>query len=179
MWLSGLSTGLRTKGSLVQFPVRAHAWVAGQATSRGRRRGNHIWVFLSLAFSLPSTPSLPAVFCPNTTQLRAGCSGSGAGTRLLLAFNYAETRTLQNREGGGDPTLSESFSRETPSRFRRWHSECDLWYNRVINMTFAKFLITKKSEEGANILRDKQHKPTSARGKVRHEIFTKVGGNDV
>ena len=46
-------------------------------------------------------------------------------------------------------------------------------------MTFAKFLITKKSEEGANILRDKQHKPTNAWGKVRHEIFTKVGGNDV
>ena len=30
VWLSGLSAGLRTKGLLVQFPVRAHAWVAGQ-----------------------------------------------------------------------------------------------------------------------------------------------------
>ena len=27
--------GLQTKGSLVQFPVRAHAWVAGQIPSGG------------------------------------------------------------------------------------------------------------------------------------------------
>ena len=27
VWLSGLSTGLQTKGFLVRFPVRAHAWV--------------------------------------------------------------------------------------------------------------------------------------------------------
>ena len=27
VWLSGLSAGLQTKGSLVQFPVRARAWV--------------------------------------------------------------------------------------------------------------------------------------------------------
>ena len=31
--LSGLSTSLRTKGSPVQFPVRAHAWVVGQVRS--------------------------------------------------------------------------------------------------------------------------------------------------
>ena len=30
MWLSGLSAGLGTKRSLVQFPVRAHAWITGQ-----------------------------------------------------------------------------------------------------------------------------------------------------
>ena len=30
VWLSRLSTGLRTKGSPVQFPGRAYAWVAGQ-----------------------------------------------------------------------------------------------------------------------------------------------------
>ena len=30
VWLSGLSAGQRIKGSLVRFPVRAHAWVAGQ-----------------------------------------------------------------------------------------------------------------------------------------------------
>ena len=34
VWLSGLNTGLQTKGSLVWFPVRAHAWVAGQVPSR-------------------------------------------------------------------------------------------------------------------------------------------------
>ena len=40
VWLSGPHAGLRTKGSLVQFPVRAHAWVAGQVPSWGCVRGN-------------------------------------------------------------------------------------------------------------------------------------------
>ena len=53
VWLSGLSAGLRTKGSPVQFPVRAHAWVAGQVPSRGNMRGNHTLMFLFLSFSLP------------------------------------------------------------------------------------------------------------------------------
>ena len=38
LWLvciSGLSSGLRTKGSPFRFPVRAHAWVVGQVPSRG------------------------------------------------------------------------------------------------------------------------------------------------
>ena len=53
MWLSGLSAGLRTKGSLDQFPVKAHAWVAVQVPSRGRvERQPHIDV------SLPPFPSL-------------------------------------------------------------------------------------------------------------------------
>ena len=30
VWLSGLSAGLFIKGLPVPFPVRAHAWVAGQ-----------------------------------------------------------------------------------------------------------------------------------------------------
>ena len=47
--LSGLSTSLRTKGSPVRFPVRAHAWVAGQVPSRGRMRSNHTLMFLSLS----------------------------------------------------------------------------------------------------------------------------------
>ena len=29
VWLSGLSVGLRSKGSQVRFLVSAHAWVAG------------------------------------------------------------------------------------------------------------------------------------------------------
>ena len=53
VWLSGLSAGLQTKGSLVRFPVRAHAWIVGQAPSRGLVRGNHKSVFLSLSPSLP------------------------------------------------------------------------------------------------------------------------------
>ena len=57
VWLSVLSAELRPKGSLVRFPVRAHAWVAGQVPSRGRARGNHTLMFLSLSFSLPSPVS--------------------------------------------------------------------------------------------------------------------------
>ena len=56
VWLSGLSAGLKTKGSLVRFPVRAHAWVSGQVPNRGCVRGNHtlIFLFLSPSFPLPS-----------------------------------------------------------------------------------------------------------------------------
>ena len=43
-----------TKGLLVRFPGRAHDWVAGQVLGRGRMRGNHTPMFLSLSFSLPS-----------------------------------------------------------------------------------------------------------------------------
>ena len=56
--LSGLSTSLRTKGSLVRFPVRAprsrRTWGAGQVPSRGHMRGKHTLMFLSLSFSHPS-----------------------------------------------------------------------------------------------------------------------------
>ena len=56
MWLSGLNAGLRTKGLLVRFPVRAHAWVAGQVPSRRYMKGNHTLMFLSL--SSPAFPPL-------------------------------------------------------------------------------------------------------------------------
>ena len=49
VWLSGLSVGLQIKGSLVQFPVGVHGWVSGHVPSRGRRRGNHTLMFLSLS----------------------------------------------------------------------------------------------------------------------------------
>ena len=39
VWLS-LSAGLRTKRSPVRFPVRAHAWAAGQVPSWGHAGGN-------------------------------------------------------------------------------------------------------------------------------------------
>ena len=56
-WLSGLSAGLQTKGSLVRFPVRAHAWVSDSVSSRGHARGTHTLMFLFLSFSLPSSLS--------------------------------------------------------------------------------------------------------------------------
>ena len=43
---------LWNKGSPIQFPVRAHAWVAGQLPSGVRARGNHTLMFLPL-FLLP------------------------------------------------------------------------------------------------------------------------------
>ena len=51
VWLSGLRAALRTKGSLVRFPVRAQAWVVGQVPSRGHSRENHALMFLFLSFS--------------------------------------------------------------------------------------------------------------------------------
>ena len=33
VWLNGLSTRLQTERLLVQFPVKAHAWVADQVPS--------------------------------------------------------------------------------------------------------------------------------------------------
>ena len=42
VWLSGLSAGLRSKGSRVRFPVRAHAWVVGQVPIMGQVGSNHI-----------------------------------------------------------------------------------------------------------------------------------------
>ena len=57
LWISGLSTRLRTKESLVRFPVRELAWVVGQVPSRRRMRGNYAWMFLFLSFSLPSPVS--------------------------------------------------------------------------------------------------------------------------
>ena len=61
VWLSGLSTGLRTKRLLVRFPARAsaraHAWVASQVPSRGHTRGNYTLMFLSPSPSLLSLKS--------------------------------------------------------------------------------------------------------------------------
>ena len=54
MWLSESSAGLWIKGSPVQFPARAYAWIVGQVRSRGPMRGIHTLMFPS---SLPF-PSL-------------------------------------------------------------------------------------------------------------------------
>ena len=49
VWLSGLRARLLIKGSLVQFLVRAHAWISGQVPSRGHVRGNHTLMLFSLS----------------------------------------------------------------------------------------------------------------------------------
>ena len=53
VWLSGLSVGLKTKESLVQFPVRVHAWVAGQVPIWEHERGNHTLVPCPLSLLSP------------------------------------------------------------------------------------------------------------------------------
>ena len=45
MWFSGLSAGLWTKVSLVRFPVRAHAWVAGRGQVGGMWEATTNWCF--------------------------------------------------------------------------------------------------------------------------------------
>ena len=52
VWLNRLSTGLWTKWVTSRIPLGAHAWATGQVPSRGRARGNHTLMFLSLSFSL-------------------------------------------------------------------------------------------------------------------------------
>ena len=53
VWLSGLSAGLRSKGSPVRFPVRAHAWVTARVPCGGHAGGNHTLLFL-LSSPFPS-----------------------------------------------------------------------------------------------------------------------------
>ena len=52
VWLSELSAGLRTRGSLVRFQVRSRAWVAGRVPCSGCARGNHTLMSVSLPKSL-------------------------------------------------------------------------------------------------------------------------------
>ena len=59
MWLSWLGVVPQSERLLVQFPVRAHAWVAGLIPSQGILEATD-WcfsltlMFLSLPFTLPS-----------------------------------------------------------------------------------------------------------------------------
>ena len=54
VWLNGLNAALKTKRLLVQFPVKAHACVAGQVSCWGHVRG-HCFFLAQQCFS----PSLP------------------------------------------------------------------------------------------------------------------------
>ena len=88
VWLSGLSAGLQTKGLLVRFPVRAHAWVAGQVPGRGHMRGNHTLLFLFLSFSflsLLSKNKLIKYFLKTVVDLHNGilCSRKKEGMPIL------------------------------------------------------------------------------------------------
>ena len=53
VWLSGWSTSLRTKRSLVRFLARAHACVVGQVPSWGHVGGNQSMYLSHIDVSLP------------------------------------------------------------------------------------------------------------------------------
>ena len=59
VWLSGLSTCLRTERSLVRSPVRAHAWVSGWVPRGGHVRNNQSMYLLHIDVSLSVSPALP------------------------------------------------------------------------------------------------------------------------
>ena len=51
--LSGLSASLQTERSLGRFPVRAHAWIAGQVPGWGHARSNQSIFLWHIDISLP------------------------------------------------------------------------------------------------------------------------------
>ena len=61
-----MSASLRSKGSQVRFPVRAHVWVAGQVPGRGYVRGNHTFMLLSVSLSLPLCLKINKIFLKKT-----------------------------------------------------------------------------------------------------------------
>ena len=95
-WLSGLSSGLWTKGSLVQFPVRAHAWVVGQVLSRGLVRGNHTlgkqnrWWLAS--WDVPSGTLICSMV--RTWSLQPTATWAGSEREILLYSSYKMTIAL-------------------------------------------------------------------------------------
>ena len=52
VFLSGLRTGMWTQRSPVLFLVRTHAWVAGQGSIMGCRKGSHTYMFCSLSLKI-------------------------------------------------------------------------------------------------------------------------------
>ena len=48
-----MECGLRTRGTLVRFPFKSHAWVVVPVPGGGQVRDHRTLMFLSLSFSLP------------------------------------------------------------------------------------------------------------------------------
>ena len=77
LWLGALSASLRTKGSLVQFPVRAHGWVVGQVPGWGHERQPHMGI------SLPLLPP-PSPLSARDTENPQGLLSQGPMAGSLL-----------------------------------------------------------------------------------------------
>ena len=127
VWLKGLSASLQNKGSPVQFPVGAQAWVAGQVPSEGCTRGNHTLIFLSLSLSLPLSLSLKKKKRPeewvDTVQVQTVSIGytfkifMGKDRRKIIWLGstvkrllYLSWKDLENacRRGGGESELENN-----------------------------------------------------------------------
>ena len=75
VWLSWLGIVLQSEGLLVQFPVRAHAWVMGSVPSGGLNERHPINVS-HISVSLTLSPSLPLSVKIN--KIKEACKGSTA-----------------------------------------------------------------------------------------------------
>ena len=107
MYLSGLSVGLKTKGSPVQFPVKAHVWVAGQVPSGGAGEATTHWYFF------PSlSPSFPLCLKINKNLLN-----------FLSKKRGWDTESLDYMVGGklvAEWLLRKSLLRQSPALFLQW-----------------------------------------------------------
>ena len=62
VWLSGLGIILQSERLPVPFPVRAHAWIAGQVPIWGHARSNQSVSLSHTDFSLPHfLPAFPSL----------------------------------------------------------------------------------------------------------------------
>ena len=78
---------LQTKGSPVQFLVRAHAWVAGQVPSAGHERQPHIDVSLPLSPSFPFSLKINKIFKnENSLKLNATSHSKVSWTLTHMGF---------------------------------------------------------------------------------------------
>ena len=95
VWLCGLRTGLQTRGSQVQFPVRAHAWVAGHVPSRGHIRGNHTLMSPSLSPSLPLALKINLKIFKKIVRCNQICGLGGQGWRCCARGERNKLRRVK------------------------------------------------------------------------------------
>ena len=124
VWFRGLSAHLQTKGSQFRFPVRAHAWVTGQVPSRGRTRGNHILMFLSLPFS-PPFPSLKnkinKIFFKKKNERGQKAVADTVRAERSSPWGSGGARTARALRGGSGTEGSRKSP--CPSNKQEWGSE--------------------------------------------------------
>ena len=106
----------------VRFPLRAHAWAAGQVPGRGRARGSHTLMLLShtdvpLPFSLPSSVSRDKYFfkkndhlnfdkCPIQVQEGRSAVPPSSSAKPSICFSPAQLNSVpMERSSPAPPTV--------------------------------------------------------------------------